>query len=476
MILADPHGLDHAVQAIVGAELLALAGVRRVIVVTPACSVSRWLTLLAQHSDRKATAVVGSDGRRSEAFGEDSFYKICCYDDLAADLPWYRKGSRPDLLILDQVHRLRHQHAGVAKLAMRLESDYLFLLTSMDPATAPGPLLSLVSMADRHREGPLEDFLQAHQTTDPETLAPRYHQPEKIAETLSDLLLRRTVESLHQQLPPFLEEYRTFAMTPLQARAHGQALEVAGKLLDGGEEDTPLSPAELGKLHRSLEAMHRAAACPLCVDQQFDEAYFSESDLRTLAGELTSDLALLGPKSEELFRLVEEIFQEPGISVVVFSQWSEILDQLGEALETKRIEYVQLDRRMSRKQRRMLLDQFEQRPECGLLLANEGALDPWTLPGKLHLVHFDQPWLAEQVRSREFCASATAKQHPVNVTHLLTQGTLEEALRSWDDPTMLSALQEMNLRTPAALFRPREAEIFRRMAQALCERIADPLF
>lgn len=58
------------------------------------------------------------------------------------------------------------------------------------------------------------------------------------------------------------------------------------------------------------------------------------------------------------------------VKSVVFSQWTTLLDRLGDALEAEHIQYDRLDGSMNREQRAAAMHAFKTDPRCEVLVVS----------------------------------------------------------------------------------------------------------
>ena len=114
-ILADDMGLGKTIQGIGVAELLAqLVGIRRVLVVCPASVKSQWRSEIHRFCDRDCQIVLGSASERVEQYQNDTFFKICNYEQILRDHATIEAISW-DLIILDEGQRIKNM--GVENIA-----------------------------------------------------------------------------------------------------------------------------------------------------------------------------------------------------------------------------------------------------------------------------------------------------------------------------------------------------------------------
>jgi SNF2 family DNA or RNA helicase len=146
------------------------------------------------------------------------------------------------------------------------------------------------------------------------------------------------------------------------------------------------------------------------------------------------DAALLGAegspsssgKLDRLEQMLDSIING-GHRVLVFSQWTSLLDQVEPRLEEMGIKWLRLDG--STRNRQELVDHFqsEEGPPVFLLSLKAGGTG-LNLTAADHVVHLDPWWnpAAEQQASDR--AHRIGQDKPVFVWKLVSEGTVEEAI------------------------------------------------
>ncbi len=128
-LIADEMGLGKTVQAIGTAELLkARSMVSSALIVCPTSLKYQWKREIERFTDSDVTVVEGVYTRRRELYAAPTFYKIVSYHTLANDIK--ALGSlHTDMLIMDEVQRLKNWNTQIAQAARRIDSDYAVVLS-----------------------------------------------------------------------------------------------------------------------------------------------------------------------------------------------------------------------------------------------------------------------------------------------------------------------------------------------------------
>ncbi|MDZ7619922.1 MAG: SNF2-related protein, partial [Patescibacteria group bacterium] len=199
-LIADDMGLGKTIQAIAAAEMLAkVAGIERVLVVSPTSLKHQWKQEIAKFTGRQALVVEGLLPERRRGYKAESFYKLVNYDVIHRDLEdiaaW-----QPDLVILDEAQRIKNWKTRAAQSVKQLQSPFAIVLTGTPLENRLEELHSIVEFVDRFRLGPMFRFLDKHQEVDETGRVIGYRNLSKVTETLKPILVRRTKKEVLNEL------------------------------------------------------------------------------------------------------------------------------------------------------------------------------------------------------------------------------------------------------------------------------------
>ena len=222
-IIADEMGLGKTVQAICCAEIyLRQQMVENVLIVCPTSLKYQWKSEIEKWTGRATVLIEGYATRRLELYQAAAPYKIVSYQSLANDIKSLNRLS-VDLLIMDEVQRLKNWNTGLAQAVRRIDSHYSVLLSGTPLENKLDELVSIVQLADPYCLSPLYRFRHEHIVTDTLTgKAIGYKNLSDIRQRLSGTLIRRTKQSVRLQLPGRTDQYLLIPMTQQQS-SRGQA-------------------------------------------------------------------------------------------------------------------------------------------------------------------------------------------------------------------------------------------------------------
>ena len=133
-------------------------------------------------------------------------------------------------------------------------------------------------------------------------------------------------------------------------------------------------------------------------------------------------------KLEELERVLSRLVAEEGRKIVVFSEWSTMLDSVEEVVGDLGTGFVRLDGSVPQGKRRSLVRAFQEDPECRLFLATNAAATGLNLQAADVVVNVDLPWNPAVLEQRIGRAHRMGQKRPVHVLLLVTEATIEERM------------------------------------------------
>ena len=200
-------------------ELKVRRELRHVLIVCPNSLKYQWKSEIERFvgaTGKQIVIVEGYASRRTELYNAPAHYKIVSYQSLANDIKTLDRISA-DLLVLDEVQRLKNWNTQLAQAVRRIDAHYNVLLSGTPLENKLDELVSIVQLADPYCLAPLFRFRYDHIVTDPETgKAVGYKNLNDIRERLKNTLIRRTKQSVQLQLPKRTDQFLSIPMTPVQ--------------------------------------------------------------------------------------------------------------------------------------------------------------------------------------------------------------------------------------------------------------------
>jgi superfamily II DNA or RNA helicase len=402
-VLADEMGLGKTIQGVGAAEYLAReAEIKRVLVVCPASLKSQWRAEIHRFCDRSVQLVGGPTASRGEQYSSDCFFTICNYEQVLRDILSIDQVSW-DLIILDEGQRIKNWEAKTSNVIKGLKSRFALVLSGTPLENRLDELYSVVQFIDDRRLGPGFRFFNKHRVVDEKGRVLGYKNLNELREMLRPVLLRRTRDSVKLDLPPRTMDIVRIAPTDEQRTIHAGHMRTVSSIVS----KKFISEMDLLRLQMALLMCRMSADSTFLVDKQ-KPGYSS--------------------KLERLDELFEQIFEEEGRKIVLFSEWTTMLDLIEPSLRKRKLDFVRLDGSVPQKQRQELVQKFQTDPGCKLFITTNAGSTGLNLQAANTVINVDLPWNPAVLEQRISRAHRMGQTQPVQVYVLVTEQTIEENL------------------------------------------------
>ncbi len=402
-VLADDMGLGKTIQGIGVAELLAReAGIKKVLIVCPASLKSQWRSEIHRFCDRDVQLITGRIAERLPQYRSEGFFTVCNYEQVLRDIqaietvPW-------DLIVLDEGQRIKNWEAKTTQVVKSLRSRFALVLSGTPLENRLEDLYSVATFIDARRLGPAFRFFHRHRIVDENGKVIGYKNLDQLRENLRPVLLRRTRESVKLQVPPRTDEYLRITPTDEQLELHNGFLNIVAQVV----RKPFISEMDLLRLRQALLMCRLACNSTFLVNKQ--KPAFSS-------------------KLERLAELFDQLFDESDRKVVLFSEWTGMLDLIEPLLKARKLPFVRLDGSVPQTRRAALVHEFQTNPECKLFLTTNAGSTGLNLQAANTVINVDLPWNPAVLDQRIARAHRMGQSRAVQVFILVTEGTLEESL------------------------------------------------
>jgi len=381
-LLADEMGLGKTVQAL--AMMESLPGPH--IVVCPSSLVWNWCREAARFvPGLKILAIEGAG--REELFGKisSSDIVVTSYALLRRDIEKY-KGRHFSTVVLDEAQHIKNPDSQNAKAACALQADARFILTGTPLENSLRDLWSLFDFLLPGYLGSRKDFQERYEK--PLIEGERGPLWDRLNRRVRPWMLRRKKSDLLPELPDKIEQVVEVELTPAQKSVYTQ-LQIAAR----AEVDAMKESGGAARMRVLTALLRLRQAC---------------CDLRLLDGEAAGSSA----KLDALLELVGEAV-DGGHRVLVFSQFTAMLDLIAPALDEAGFAWCRLDG--STKDRASVVEKFQSDPAIPVFLISlKAGGTGLNLTAADTVIHFD-PWWNPAVE-----AQATDRAHRIGQTNVVT--------------------------------------------------------
>lgn len=402
-ILADDMGLGKTIQGIgLAAYLKKEANIKKVLVVCPASLKSQWQTEVERFSDLSAQQILGSAAERPEQYANDAFFTICNYEQVMKDILAI-EACEWDLIILDEGQRIKNWEAKTSRVIKALRSPFALVLSGTPMENRLDELFSVVEFIDDRRLGPAYRFFNQHRVVDESGRVLGIEKLDELRERLAPILLRRTRAKVLGELPPRTTHLVRVPATDEQAELNAQHMQTVATIT----AKSYFTEMDFMRLQKALLMCRMAADSTALVDKR-------------LPGHSS--------KLEKLAELIERLQAEPERKVVLFSEWTGMLDLIEPLLHAAGARFVRLEGRVPQTKRQAIVRQFQTDPACRFIIMTNAGSTGLNLQAADTVINVDLPWNPAILEQRIARAHRMGQKRPVQVYILVTDDTIEEKL------------------------------------------------
>ena len=405
-IIADEMGLGKTIQAIGTAELLRKEGlIGSVLILCPTSLKYQWRSEIKKFTDAEVFVIEGSHLKRKEAYNRPEPYKIISYNSAANDIKIL--GSlQTDMLIMDEVQRLKNWNTQISRAARKIESDYSVILSGTPLENKLDELYSIVEFVDNFRLAPYYLFKDKHIITDETGKVLGYKNLNDIGKKLGDILIRRRKKDVKLQMPERSDKNLFIPMTNEQMEMHQEWQNQVRLLVLKWRRMHFLSDKDRKRLLLFLSQMRMVC----------DSSYILDQKTR------------YDTKVDECANIISDIISEEGEKVVVFSQWERMTRLIAKELEKKEIGFEYLHGGVPSEKRKNLVDNFMNEPSSRVFLSTDAGSTGLNLQSAATIINIDLPWNPAVLEQRIGRIYRLGQQNNIQVINLVTPDSIEQEM------------------------------------------------
>lgn len=407
-ILADEMGLGKTVQAIAFIES-EIDNIREnnkpVLVIAPSSLIYNWKEEFDKFSPNiKISVIAGSKDERDLFISDMENYDvvITSYPLIRRDIEQY-KNINFSFCIIDEAQQIKNPNSINARSVKEIKADAYFALTGTPIENSLTELWSIF------------DFLMPGYLLSHSKFVKKYEMPivkdknnkalEELTLHIKPFILRRYKKDVVKELPPKIEHKLSIDMTAEQKKLYAAYAESAKKEIITEVQNSGFTKSKFKIL--SLLTRLRQICCDPSV---FIENYKGDS------GKLIA-----------LDELLENNINE-GHKILLFSQFTSVLNNIKIRLNKNSIDYMYLDGQTPIKDRMGLVNEFNNSKCPIFLISLKAGGTGLNLTGADTVIHFD-PWWNPAVEDQAVDrAHRIGQNKSVEVIKLLSRGTIEEKI------------------------------------------------
>lgn len=314
---------------------------------------------------------------------------MCNYEQVLRDFLDIER-TKWDLIILDEAQRIKNWEAKTSRIIKCLRSPFALVLSGTPLENRLDDLYSVVEFIDDRRLGPAYRFINRHRVATETGKVLGYKNLEALRQHLKPVLLRRTRASVAMELPRRTTEIVRITPTDEQLQLHGAQMQVVQTIT----RKSFLTEMDLLRLQKALLLARMSANSTFLVDKQ-PPGYST--------------------KLERVGELLETLCAEPARKLIVFSEWTTMLNLVEPLLKRLKADFVRLDGSVPQKQRSRLVHKFQTDANCRAFLATNAGATGLNLQAADTVINLDLPWNPALLEQRVARAHRMGQKRPVQV-------------------------------------------------------------
>ena len=391
VILADDMGLGKTFQTLTLMSTLKNDG--PALVVAPASVVYVWQDEAAKFvPDKKVKVVSGTPDKRKKIYHKAADYDVLIlnYHQVRNDID-YLNNIDFSLTVLDEAQFIKNPDAQITRSVKMLNSKFRLALSGTPVENRLSDLWSIFDFLNPGLLGDLETFNNNYEYGD--------SSRSELAARVRPLILRRTKENVAKELPPRTEEIIKCTME---------------------EKQQALYKGLVASLKKSMKGNHFSIFAALTKLRQLC------CDPRLLQNEIadTAGSAKLNSFLEMIVPIIEE-----GHSVLVFSQFTSMLDIIEQELSKRKISQFMLTGATPTTKRPAIVKQFNDAEDASVFLLSLKAAGTGLTLTKADYVFIYDPWWNPAAEKQAIDRTHRIGQDkPVFVYKMVTLNSVEEKI------------------------------------------------
>lgn len=405
-IIADEMGLGKTIQAIGTAELMRKQKlVSSALIICPTSLKYQWKKEIERFTDSTAIVVEGNHLARKKLYDSEPFYKIVSYNSMSNDVKILHS-LRTDLLIMDEVQRLKNWKTQISQSARHIDAQYAVVLSGTPLENKLEELYSITQFVDQYCLGPYYRFMDETVLTSDTGKVIGYKNLNEVGEKLKHILIRRRKRDVALQLPERMDKILFVPMTEEQRAMHDEFQSSVAQLVFKWTRNRFLSENDRKRLLLFLSQMRMVCDSTYILDQR----------------------TRCDTKVGETMNILRNMIESGDEKAVVFSQWERMTRLIAAELEAMGIQYEYLHGGIPSQQRRLLTENFTENPDSRVFLSTDAGSTGLNLQTASILINIDLPWNPAVLEQRIARIYRIGQKKNIQVINLVASQTIEERM------------------------------------------------
>ena len=440
-LLADEMGLGKSPQAIAASHRLWKEGkASKVLVICPASLKYQWQKEIGKFSNHKGIVIDGTPTERKEQlnefrWGDEYLFAIINYELVRNDLDTIKE-VKVDVLVADEVHRIKNWQSKTSQAMKELDAPYKFGLTGTPMQNKPEELFNIFDWLNPKILGNFWAFRNRYVVTgekfNKKNVVIGYKRLGELRKRVAPFMLRRMKVDVAPELPKMVFNTYRVEMTPEQRRVQDSIQENFMDLVKEIQEQE--SEGHYNEQGEWVEKPHPKEGQML----GFFNMMLAISDSPELLQMSTSNMAreyakLLtknpkSPKLDELVKISQDHLEAGNRKIVVFTQFARMQE-----LAVRELSKIGgcdiINGTMNPLQRDQAMTNFEHNRDVNFLVCTDAANYGLNMQFANVLINIDIPWNPATYDQRAGRVHRIGGTHEVvNIIDIITRDGIDEKI------------------------------------------------
>jgi len=343
-------------------------------------------------------------------------------EDLTLDTPvfvatyqWYAKNHAAfleqnfEVLVADEIQYVKNSESKTWKALSKIKTEYFFGLSGTVIENRLDDLYSIMQIVSPGTLGPKWRFSDRFQNLVNITRTRIVYNGVKNIEDLQDRLRNHVFSYTALALPTITYHTINTSLNTTESDMHNEFMEKAKRIIARSMNGSPSPSDKLIIQGLLLKARQSCNA----------EELITKEESNTPSS-----------KIEAFLDLVQKVCVERNEKLVVFSEWTEMLN-LCKRFLPRGIGYVSYTGAQSAEKRASNLARFQNDPNCKIFFSSDAGgvgLDGLQLVSH-NIVHLELPWNPSRLDQRTGRVWRTRQTKPVNCYYLVSNGGIEQHIQ-----------------------------------------------
>lgn len=401
-ILADEMGLGKTIQSIAFLDDYYSDKKKHIsLIVTPSSLIYNWKKEFQKFSPRLKIAIIdGPFEKRNELIKTINLYDVIVvsYNLLKIDFEYFNNIDF-DIILIDEGHTIKNHFTKFAKCIKSLNAKHKIALTG---TPMENNALELWSLFDFIMPGFLNEFSSFKKMI---SNSSKDHY-EFLRKKISPFILRRTKKDVLKELPDKIEKIIPIDFNDEQKLLYSNLLENVRKDIN---ESMKTKDIEKNKIYiLSLLTKLRQLCCSPCLIYENAKSH--------------------GSKFETCIKLIQDILTK-NEKVLVFSQFTNMLDIFASTLHKMNIKYYVITGETRKSDRQILVDNFNKNNDVNVFLISLKAGGVGlNLTSASNVIHYDLWWNLSVENQASDRTHRIGQKNNVTIYKLIMNDSIEEKI------------------------------------------------